>query len=367
MTLIIISSFIILLLTIGLLFVNLSPEFGAPAGPQDHERYRQSDNYHNGKFKNKEKTVVMTSTDWHTFSGYFTNSGNKVPDKPAAIKKLADTYFFDRPANETRATWFGHSAILIEIEGQKIFCDPMLGSVPAPHPWLGTKRFNDTLPMAINKLPLLDAVLISHDHYDHLDYGSIIKLTNKTKHFYVPLGVKAHLLSWGIPESKVTELDWWQEISLGNLAFVATPARHFSGRGLLDRNSTLWCSWVIRGQQHNLFFGGDSGYTAAFKEIGQKFGPFDLTMLECGQYNEQWSEIHMMPEETAQAHQDLNGDVLMPIHWGAFKLALHSWTEPVQRLLKAAESTDIRVATPQIGEAIVIGKQVPAGTWWQAK
>jgi L-ascorbate metabolism protein UlaG (beta-lactamase superfamily) len=204
----------------------------------------------------------------------------------------------------------------MEMDGKKIFLDPMLGSVPAPHPLLGSKRFNDTLPMPIEDLPDLDAILISHDHYDHLDYGSIQKLSERTGHFFVPLGVGAHIREWGVPDEKITEMDWWEEVNFEGITLVSTPARHFSGRGVLDRYSSLWCSWVIKGNEKAIFFGGDSGYDKSFKEIGKKYGPFDFAMLECGQYDEQWPDIHMMPQETVQANIGLKSNLLMPIHWG---------------------------------------------------
>ena len=271
----------------------------------------------------------------------------------------------NKQKSNVKVTWFGHSALLLEVNNRKIFLDPMLGKIPAPHPWLGSKRFNEDLPMKIEDIPQIDAVLISHDHYDHLDYWSITKLKDKVKMFYVPLGVAAHLKSWGVDESRIVELDWWEEAKFEELTFVSTPSRHFSGRGLFNKDSTLWCSWVIKSENTKIFFSGDGGYSKTFKEIGEKFGPFDLTLLECGQYNEGWSEIHMMPEETVQTHIDLRGELLMPIHWGAFKLSIHPWQEPVERLLKKANSLNVKVTTPKIGEPVILGKSVPSSNWWK--
>lgn len=366
MVLSIIASLVGIIIFVALLFINLSPEFGTKSKGEYEVRIKKSDNYKDGKFQNLRETVIMRNMDWSTVPGYFTN-GDKTPDWSIPVEKLAADYFENLPDSLTRLTWFGHSAILLEMDGKKIFLDPMLGSVPAPHPALGSKRFNDTLPMSIEDLPKLDAVVISHDHYDHLDYGSIRKLKDKAGKFFVPLGVGAHLRSWGVADEKITELDWWNSVDFEGITFVATPARHFSGRGVLDRSTTLWCSWVIKGKDKNVFFGGDSGYDDSFSKIGKKYGPFDFAMLECGQYDKQWPEIHMMPEETVQASIDLNSELLMPIHWGAFKLGLHPWSEPALRVTKKAAALNVKLATPRIGESIVLGGATPSSNWWQEK
>ena len=253
------------------------------------------------------------------------------------------------------------------MENLNIFIDPMLGDVPAPHPLLGSKRFQKELPISIDSLPKIDVVLISHDHYDHLDYGSIVKLKDQVTKFYVPLGIKAHLTSWGVSEEKITEFDWWESITYNGIEFVATPARHFSGRGF-KRNNTLWSSWVIKSEKNAIFFSGDSGYGKHFKDIGEKYGPFDFAMMECGQYNEQWAHIHMTPEETIQACVDVNTKLMMPIHWGSFKLALHTWDDPIVRASAKAKELNINISTPKVGEAIVLnGKGFPSEKWWLTK
>ena len=357
-------SIIGIVIFIAILFINFSPEFGAKSKGAYKAKLEQSPNYVSGKFKNIEETVVMKNTDWGRMTEYF-NNGDKVPNFSLPVVKMSREGLNVVSKGRTRLTWFGHSAVLLQIDGKKIFLDPMLGKVPAPHPWLGSNRFNDTLPLGIDELPKLDAVLISHDHYDHLDYGSISRIKNKVSMFYVPLGVGAHLRSWGVNDAKIIELDWWDEVNFGGITLVATPARHFSGRGVFDRYSTLWCSWVIRGKNKNLFFGGDSGYDASFKAIGEKYGPFDFAMLECGQYDVQWPEIHMMPEQTVQASVDLNSKLLMPIHWGAFKLSLHSWKEPVERVIKKAEEMNVALTTPRIGESVILSESAPVAHWWE--
>ena len=364
--------FVIIAIIVGViiiattLFLNLSPQFGANKKAKQTTKVLNSPNYYNGIFENKEKTVVMTEFKLSTFFEFFTN-GNKVPDKPIPVKQIQADQINSLNDSLTRVTWFGHSTVLIEAAGKTIFIDPMLGQVPAPIPWFGSKRFNPELPIDIERLPFINVVLISHDHYDHLDYGSILKLKDKVGKFYVPLGVGAHLISWGISIDKITEMDWWESESIEEFTFVSTPARHFSGRGMFDRNSTLWCSWVIHTEHANIFFSGDGGYGDHFKEIGDKYGPFDFTMLECGQYNEQWSQIHMLPKQIPQAQLDLKGKLLMPIHWGAFKLALHRWSEPVELLLNETNKMDMDVTTPVIGESIIIGEVFPAIHWFAKK
>ncbi len=240
----------------------------------------------------------------------------------------------------------------------------MLGPAAAPHVFLGPNRFNKELPIAIEDLPEIDAVIFSHDHYDHLDHPTILKIKDKVGHFYVPLGLGSHLKSWGVSENKITELKWWDEVDFEGLKFVCTPARHFSGRGLTNRNTTLWASWVIQGNHHNIYFSGDGGYWSGFKEIGDKYGPFDLCMMECGAYNEMWHNIHMMPEETAQATLDLQGRLLMPIHWGAFNLSLHDWDDPAKRVSVKAKELGLPLLTPIIGEEVIIPSYIPNNNWW---
>jgi len=363
-------TFIIVAIVIGIivigtaLFLNLSPQFGASKKAIQTTKVVNSPNFKDGKFVNTEETTVMTKFKISTLPEYFKNEG-KVPDFSIPVERISSSVINKIDDSLMRITWFGHSTILLETEGKTVFIDPMLGMVPAPISWAGSSRFNPDLPINIDDLPFIDIVLISHDHYDHLDYGSIMQLKDKVGQFYVPLGVGAHLRSWGVKEDKIIEMDLWDSETLGELTFVSTPSRHFSGRGLFDRNCTLWCSWVIQSENTNTFFSGDGGYGTHLKEIGDKFGPFDFAMMECGQYNEQWSKIHMLPEEIPQALSDLNCQVFMPIHWGAFKLALHDWTEPVEILKKSIKPDEIKMATPKIGEQFVLGDSIPGDEWWK--
>jgi len=358
---------IVTLFIIGALFINLSPQFGGKATQKQVIRYQQSVNYKKGKFINLGNVnMTMGAKDmFKAIIGMFKAPSTTSPDTPIAVEK-SDSTEIANYALGTRFIWFGHSAFLLQIAGKNILIDPMLSQVPAPHPWLGAKRFSKELPIAIEKIPHIDAIIISHDHYDHLDYASIIALKDKTSHFFTPLGLSSHLMSWGVNKEKITELDWWQEVSFETLKFSCTPAQHFSGRGLSDRDKTLWCSWVIQSPTENIFFSGDSGYGAHFKEIGKRFGSFDFAMIECGQYNELWSEIHMFPEETAQAALDLNAKVMMPIHWGAFKLAQHAWTDPIERVITKAKDLNVSLISPKIGEAISLSETYQAQQkWWR--
>ena len=360
----IIASLIGIMVLIGFIFMYTSPEFGAKPKGADLDRIKASENYTDGKFQNLSGTNVSGNIEWgRTLKEYMTK-GNKEPDWSIPVNKITSEEIEKTADSITKVTWFGHSTILLELDGKKIFIDPMLGSVPAPHPLLGSNRFNDTLPLAIENIPNLDAVIISHDHYDHLDYGSILKLKDRVAHFYVPLGIAAHLKCWGVPAEKITEMDWWESASIDGIELTAAPARHFSGRGIRDRFKTQWSSWIIKGNISNVYFSGDSGYDVHFKEIGERFGPFDIAIMECGQYDEQWPLIHMMPEETVQATIDVKGKLLLPIHWGAFKLSLHSWTDPAERVSKAASEKKVDLTTPIIGETIVIGERAPSIDWW---
>ncbi|UII78006.1 MBL fold metallo-hydrolase [Flagellimonas sp. HMM57] len=361
-------SIIGILIVTYVIFVNFYPSFGGKITKELQKEYAQSKNYKKKQFVNEKdvpKNLSFVETLGIMRKFFFTKVPNGSPDKPLKVQKIDSTAIADYNG-DTRLIWFGHSAFLLQINGKNILIDPMLSDVPAPHPWLGSGRFSKELPIAIAKLPIIDAVLISHDHYDHLDYESIRKLKDKVGHFYVPLGVDVHLKAWGVSSAAITEMDWWQEEVFSDLTFVCTPAQHFSGRRFNDRQSTLWSSWVIQSTSENIFFSGDSGYSDHFKVIGEKYGPFDFAMMECGQYNESWPDIHMFPEETVQAGIDVKAKCIMPIHWGGFKLSLHSWTDPVERATKKSKALDVNLITPRIGESILLAElSTQNGIWWR--
>ncbi|PJJ54965.1 MBL fold metallo-hydrolase [Hymenobacter chitinivorans] len=268
------------------------------------------------------------------------------------------------PAAALRVTWFGHSSTLIELDGKRFLTDPVWRLRASPLSVVGPKRFFAP-PLALTELPPLDAVILSHDHYDHLDKDAIRTLSRTGVPFFCPLGVGGHLRRWGVPAAQITELDWWQEVTLGAAhTLVATPARHFSGRRL-TRDNTFWASWCLLGPTHRAFFGGDSGpYEAAFREIGAAYGPFDLVMLEVGAYDALWADIHMGPDHALAAHRALGGGPLLPLHWATFNLAFHAWTEPVERLLAAA-GPDVPLLLPAPGQRVEVAAGPLPEQWWR--
>lgn len=353
----------------GLLFINLSPQFGGKASEEEKIAYALSGHYEEGIFLNDEEINMVV--DCHSIQKMLEEmlepDPNVSPKEDIKVLKIAAESISQKPDTLSRLTWFGHSTFLVEMDGKNILLDPVFGQYAAPHPLLGRKRYNSEMPISIADLPRIDAVIISHDHYDHLDYESIKELKEKTDHFFVPLGVDNHLERWGIAEDKISKMDWWEEEEFKGLTIAFTPSRHMSGRGLTDQSATLWGSWVLKGERNNMFFSGDGGYGKHFKEIGEKYGDFDIALMECGQYNKLWSEVHMMPEQTVQAGMDVKAKMIVPVHWGAFTLASHSWTDPIERVTKAAQDMKIKIATPQIGEPIILGEEaIPKTEWWTA-
>jgi L-ascorbate metabolism protein UlaG (beta-lactamase superfamily) len=262
-------------------------------------------------------------------------------------------------------TWFGHASALLEVDGQRVLVDPVWGDRVSPSPLLGPTRLHP-VPAALADLPPVDAVLISHDHYDHLDLPTVRELVRvSAAPFVVPLGIGVHLRSWGVPDDRIVELDWNGSHTVGGLTLTCTEARHFSGR-FFARDTTLWASWVIAGPAHRVFFGGDTGYTPAFAGIGAQYGPFDLTLLPIGAYNEAWHAIHMDPEEAVRAHGDLGGRLLLPVHWATFNLAFHRWPEPVQRLVAAAGRSGAQIVVPLPGQRIDALDPPELTDWWTA-
>ncbi len=351
----------------GTAFVNLSPEFGGKHTETDILKYEESENYREGIFHNRIPiNMSMGARNMDSLSyEFFFNENERAPKEVPPIEKLsAESFFGDN--EKLSFVWFGHSTLLIKMDEKTILIDPMFSDVPSPHPMLGNSRYQKELPMDVNKLPKVDYVFISHDHYDHLDYQSIQLLKKKVNQFYVPLGIGRHLKDWGIAEENIIEFDWWDEYVVDDFEFVFTPARHFSGRGITNRFSTLWGSWVIRSPNNSIYFSGDSGFGDHFKEIGDKYGPFDLAFLECGQYNEMWADVHMMPHETAQAAIDLKAKSMMPIHWGSFTLSLHSWTDPIERIMEETNKFNMPLVAPNIGEIVSVGNGTPSlHRWWE--
>lgn len=289
---------------------------------------------------------------------------NRRPHQPIPVENLNLTDMLQ--AENSKVVWFGHSTIFMQIEGKTILCDPIFSNLFWFFTLFTGKRFTEQLPLAPQDFPDVDAVLLSHDHYDHLDYPSIMAIKDKVHLFCVPHGVGIRLRQWGIASEKIAELSYGETLAYADLKFTCTPNQHFSGRGLFDRNKTLWCSWVIKGKRDNIFFSGDGAYGPHFEKIGRQYGPFDLSFMECGQANGAFSSIHMTPEKTVQAQIDLQGQLMIPIHWGMFSQSNIEWKNQVERLLTEAERRNVKVATPKIGELVTIGTdEYPCQAWWK--
>ncbi|WP_295990661.1 MBL fold metallo-hydrolase [Rugamonas sp.] len=291
----------------------------------------------------------------------FDKPADTVPARPIPVHAITRQQLLDAP--DQSVFRLGHSTVLLKLNGELWLTDPVFSQRASPVQWAGPSRFHQP-PIGIEDLPPIKGIILSHDHYDHLDYAAVLALAGKTEHFITPLGVGDRLIAWGIPAAKVRQLDWWQPTQVDGVKLVATPAQHFSGRGLRDGNTTLWSSWVIEAGGSRIFFSGDSGYFKGFKEIGEKYGPFDLTMIETGAYDPQWPDIHMQPEETLQAHIDVKGKVLMPIHNGTFDLSMHPWHEPFERIAALAAERRLPLATPEIGLALGIRQPQAEDHWW---
>jgi L-ascorbate metabolism protein UlaG (beta-lactamase superfamily) len=349
----------------ALLTCSAGDRFTLASAETRKARMNRSPNYDGEQFINPTATTFTPSAGgiWDVTSRYLFGKEERVPRGMLPVAPLSRGAF-DTPApGGLRTTWLGHSTVLVEVDGHRVLTDPVWSQRASPTQWFGPGRFHP-VPLSVEDLPPLDAVVISHDHYDHLDRAAIEALAPSGVAFVVPLGVGSHLRKWGVAAAQVTELDWWEETTVGEgLRLVATPARHFSGRGLLDRNATLWASFAILGAGHRVYFGGDSGLFAGMAEIGERLGPFDINLLEIGASDRTWPEIHLGPENAVEAHRLLRGRLLQPIHWGTFNLALHNWFDPPTQLVEAADQAGVRLAVPRPGEQVAAAP-TPAVWWW---
>lgn len=335
--------------------------FGKGASGARLLRMQASPNYQGGHFVNPQPLFNdlggMIRGLWHT-------SDHINPSQPPPVAKLSARALSVPPASGLRVTWFGHSSMLIEIDGKRVLTDPMWSERASPLAWLGPKRWYPPA-IALEELPKLDAVIVSHDHYDHLDRGSIVRLNALGVTFVVPLGVGAHLEYWGVPNARIVELDWWERTQLSGLTIVCTPARHASGRFLFDKDSTLWAGYALLGGQHRAYYSGDTGLFPAMRQIGEQLGPFDVTMIEAGQYHRAWPDWHIGPEQAARAHQLVQGKVMLPVHWALLGLAFHGWTEPAERSMVAARAQHNLLALPRPGQPFEPGVEPrPSQRWW---
>tara|TARA_E500000331_G_scaffold356776_1_gene416170 strand:- start:805 stop:1893 length:1089 start_codon:yes stop_codon:yes gene_type:complete len=325
-----------------------------------------SPQYHDGVFVN---TKPITGNTFTKFIEIFHRSltQERTAIRPAAaipIASLTTKQLQQLPDTGVFFVKLGHSTVLFKIEGRYVLTDPMFARRASPFRFVGPERFHP-VPITIDELPPIDIVLLSHNHYDHLDEDSVKALKHKTQHFLVPLGLKVQLLDWGIQADNITELDWWQKQRVADIDLTLTPSHHFSGRAFTDRNATLWGGWAIRTAQTALFFSGDSGYFDGFKAIGQKLGPFDIAMIENGAYASNWPQVHMQPQQTVQAFKDVKGRYLVPIHNSTFDLAFHSWFDPLEQLEKLSQKQNVNLLTPRFGQIINVSQPDATPRWWQ--
>ena len=343
--------------------------FGKKPDGSRLERMKASPLWAGNAFRNIHPILARLrdpDTQPPTISDFVCGGERRVPQ--AALPSMNPmSAWLRRPSSGLRATWLGHSTVLIEIDDLRVLIDPVWGPRASPSRLIGPKRFQP-VPIRLRAMPPLDVVIISHDHYDHLDYPTIRELARRDVSFVTSLGVGAHLESWGVPAERINELDWWESHTLPNadLTLTAAPSQHFSGRGLHDRNATLWSSFVIRSQRHAVFFSGDTGLTTEYAAIRERLGPFDLVMLEIGAFHPSWGHIHLGPENALEALQLLGGGVFLPVHWGTFSLAMHAWDQPAETLFSLAPKRGVQLVMPRLGEPLEPAHAEPAAPWWRA-
>lgn len=349
-------------------FLRFNPQFGAGLTEELKQRYTRSPQWDGKAFVNATETTMDINP--RTMPGLireqFRNTGVRKPEQPIPIIPF-ESNWQDLSPELPAFVWYGHSVCLLRIEGKWFLIDPMLGPDAAPIAPFSSKRFSEHSLEVIDQLPPLEAVLMTHDHYDHLDYASMKQLIPKVNRFVTSLGVARHLEAWGMPAEQITELDWWEETEVAGIRITSTPARHFSGRGPTDRGHGFWGGFTFKSQAHHLYWSGDGGYESHFEEVGKRLGPFDWGFMECGQYNHRWHPIHMYPEESVQAALDAGVKRAIPVHWAGFTLSLHPWKEPVERFTKAAQEAELNFCCPPLGQMVILGEETAvASDWWQA-
>lgn len=335
--------------------------FGGRPDSEHRARLAKSPQWKDGVFVNPEP---LHNEWWPALRDAFAISPHASPTAPVPVEPFDPKRLDSPPASGLRVTWFGHSSTLVEVDGHRVLFDPIWSERASPLTWLGPTRYFPPL-VALDALPPIDVVAISHDHYDHLDARTLAAMKGWTQTtFVVPLAVSAHLVKWGVPKERIVELDWWDQVTVKGLTVVCTPARHASGRMLIDDDSKLWAGWALLGPAHRVYYSGDTGLFPAMRDIGQRLGPFDLTLIEVGQYHRAWPDWHAGPEQAVRAHQLVRGAVFLPVHWGAFALAYHGWTEPAERALAAARAANVSIIIPRPGQSVEPSAPPPFERWW---
>lgn len=343
------------------------PPFGAPMAGARLARALANPQYHDGRFVNLEPEAPSTTSLAEYTLRQITGNEVRVPPAPVPVLTVDKAALqATPPASGLRAFWIGHASTYVEVDGLRLLLDPVFAKRVSPLP-VGPARFHAP-PIALADLPHIDAVLISHDHYDHLDMDTVHHLAQRGSRFFVPLGIGAHLERWGVAPAQIEELEWWQERSLGPLRIVCTPTRHYSGRGLGNRSTTLWSSWSVIGPQHRFFYSGDTCYGKLFQDIGARFGPFDMAFIKVGAYGPDaaWTDIHMTPEQAVQVHRDVRARRMFPVHWSTFNLAYHDWDEPIRRTLAETTRVGVDLVTPRVGEMVDADRPFASTRWWEA-
>ena len=351
-----------LALVVCFMIVSGCEAFGGRARGARLARMERSPERRDGNFVNPQP---LNNHFWRSIADLSGTSPDASPRSPPPFAISDPRTFVAPPVSGLRVTWFGHSSILLEIDGHRVLTDPIWSERASPYSWVGPKRFAPPA-IALADLPPIDFVVISHDHYDHLDMRTVQAMISWRSLFVVPLGVGAHLVSWGIPEARIVEVDWWESKSFGGLQIVCVPARHASGRRVVDDDDKLWAGYAFVTSAHRVYYSGDTGLFPGLRDIGARLGPFDLTMIEAGQYGRGWPDWHLGPEQAVQAHQLVRGKAMLPVHWAMFQLAYHAWTEPMERVLLAAKPLGVKVLAPRVGQSIEPMAPPPFEQWWPA-
>jgi L-ascorbate metabolism protein UlaG (beta-lactamase superfamily) len=329
-------------------------------------RVNESPNFEDGKAKNLVPTnLSMEGNDWRATVEWVRGAESRRPHKPVPVVTPDVEALATRREAGVRFVWIGHSTVYIEIDGTRVLIDPVWAEIVSPLKIVGLKR-NHPVPIALEDLPVADVVVISHDHPDHLDMAVVRSLAPHGIVFAVPLGVGAHLEAWNVSPHQIVELDWWEGAAVGSLALIATPARHFSGRWLTDLNRTLWASWTMIGPESRVYYSGDTGWQDEFEKIGEDYGPFDLTIIKCGAYDDAWPDIHLNGIQAVEANVALKGRRMLPVHWLTFDLARHPWNEPIRQVVRTASDLGVEVITPRVGEVVDLVGEHEWPPWWEA-